>query len=840
MAENRERDLVLAPNEFAFISDQTKGNVIAYVGPYKTSMANTDKPVYFNKKTKQFEICDLEKSIQTFTACPEGWYIILKNPAVDGKPPQVGTSNQLVSLNIGRKVNLPGPAFFALWPGQMAEVIEGHFLRSNEYLMVRVYEERQARENWANAVITPQLTNPEGMEDGDSNLDIDAIDASKLTMGQLLIIKGTDVSFYIPPTGIEVVKDEKSGNFVRKAVTLERLEYCILLDEDGNKRYIQGPAVVFPSPTERFVEKEGTRKFRAIELNENSGIYVKIIAPYEENGNQYKVGDELFITGKEQMIYFPRPEHALIRYGDQDIYYAVAIPPGEGRYYLNRNTGKIALKQGPCMFLPDPREEVIVRRVLSPKQVRLWFPGNEDAVQYNLKLQELSNRQQEMLSHKSDDLKLSPIAQQGGQALLDVNLNLDEVDEEKAYEGIVGNSFSRKTSFSKPRTITLNNKYEGAVTIDVWTGYAILVTSKTGERKVVVGPATHLLEYDEVLQPIELSTGTPKTDDKLLNTVYLRALNNKVSDMVRAETRDFCNVDIHLSYRVNFTGEPEKWFNVENYVKFLTDHLRSVVRNAMKQYNVSEFYANGISIMRDIVLGPKKEAEAARPGWVFPENGMHVYEVEVLDIEIQDMDIQELLFEAKHDEIRQNIDLTAKEKELTYTIKAEEISREISGTRSLSKKYGIELEKEENAKQLELNLAKLQAELKVQQEELGTLLDEQARQLEINRLKLEKDRETQELQLLISERLMEQRLRELKAQVEAVVSKAEAVSPDLIAALQAFGDKALAEKMAETMAPLSIIGGKSIVEVFANLLQGTQLEKVLRLNAAKTDDTETK
>jgi major vault protein len=830
MAENRERDLVLAPNEFAFISDQTKGNIIAYVGPYKTSMANTDKPVYFNKKTKIFEICELDKSIQTFTACPEGWYIILKNPAVDAKPPQIGTSNQLVTLNIGRKVNIPGPAFFALWPGQMAEVIEGHFLRSNEYLMVRVYEERQARENWGNAVITPQLTNSEGLDDN-GNLDIDTIDATKLTMGQLLIIKGTDVSFYIPPTGVEVVKDEKSGEFVRKAVTLERLEYCILLDESGNKRYIQGPAVVFPSPTERFVEKNGSRKFKAIELNENSGIYVKIIAPYEENEKQYKVGDELFITGKEQMIYFPRPEHAMIKYGDQDIYYAVAIPPGEGRYYLNRNTGKIALKQGPCMFLPDPREEVIVRRILSPKQTRLWFPGNEEAVQYNLKLQELSDIQQEIMSQKGEDMKLSGMAQPS-QALLDVNL-LKEDAEEKVFEGIVGNSFSRKTSFSKPRTITLNNKYEGAVTIDVWTGYAILVTSKTGERKVVVGPATHLLQYDEVLQPIELSTGTPKNDDKLLNTVYLRSLNNKVSDVVRAETKDFCNVDIRMSYRVNFTGEPEKWFNVENYVKFLTDHLRSVVRNALKQFNVSDFYANGISIMRDIILGPKKEEEKSRPGWLFPENGMHVYEVEVLDIEIQDEEIQELLFEAKHEEIRKNLDLSSKERELTYTVKSEQISRDISGTRSLTKKYGLDLEKEENAKQLELNLSKLEAELKIQQEELAALFDEQSRQLEINRLKLAKDKETQELQLIISERLMEQRLRELQAQVDAVVSKAEAISPDLIAALQAFGDKALAEKMAETMAPLSIIGGKSIVEVFANLLQGTQLEKVLRLNVEK-------
>jgi major vault protein len=130
----------------------------------------------------------------------------------------------------------------------------------------------------------------------------------------------------------------------------------------------------------------------------------------------------------------------------------------------------------------------------------------------------------------------------------------------------------------------------------------------------------------------------------------------------------------------------------------------------------------------------------------------------------------------------------------------------------LTKKYSLELEKSEAEKQLELNLSRMEAELKLQQEQLSKVLDEQTRQLEINRLKLLKDKETQELQLLISDKLMEQRLRDLQAQVDAVVNKAEAVSPDLIAVLQAFGDKALAEKMDETMAPLSIIGGKSIVE----------------------------
>jgi hypothetical protein len=51
------------------------------------------------------------------------------------------------------------------------------------------------------------------------------------------------------------------------------------------------------------------------------------------------------------------------------------------------------------------------------------------------------------------------------------------------------------------------------------------------------------------------------------------------------------------------------------------------------------------------------------------------------------------------------------------------------------------------------------------------------------------------------------------AHVKAAAEKARAFSPDLIAALQAFGDRALAEKMAESMAPLAILGGESVSDV---------------------------
>ena len=47
----------------------------------------------------------------------------------------------------------------------------------------------------------------------------------------------------------------------------------------------------------------------------------------------------------------------------------------------------------------------------------------------------------------------------------------------------------------------------------------------------------------------------------------MRIENNKVSDIIRAQTKDFVDVTLKLSYCVNFIDEyKDKWFSVENYV----------------------------------------------------------------------------------------------------------------------------------------------------------------------------------------------------------------------------------------------------------------------------------
>ena len=75
-----------------------------------------------------------------------------------------------------------------------------------------------------------------------------------------------------------------------------------------------------------------------------------------------------------------------------------------------------------------------------------------------------------------------------------------------------------------------------------------------------------------------MSTGRPKTTDKLIKTVYLRHENNKVSDLINVETKDFVRATVKVSYCVDFDkADMDKWFAVDNYVKYLCDRVRSLL-----------------------------------------------------------------------------------------------------------------------------------------------------------------------------------------------------------------------------------------------------------------------
>jgi major vault protein len=138
------------------------------------------------------------------------------------------------------------------------------------------------------------------------------------------------------------------------------------------------------------------------------------------------------------------------------------------------------------------------------------------------------------------------------------------------------------------------------------------------------------------------------------------------------------------------------------------------------------------------------------------------------------------------------------------------------------------LQIEETKKKLELAVSQIESEVESEKKKLLGKLEEQENMSKIHDSELAREKASQEQQLAIAQKQLEQRLAELKAEVQAVVEKAHAISPNLIATLQAFADKELAKKVAQTMSPLAILGGKSVADVFAQLLHGTVLEDVLK------------
>lgn len=880
----KEGDLVLNPNEFAFIRDDTKGNISCACGPYKTSLSTSDKIVVYNEETRSYEVVKSKtEGIQKVIIAPENWYVELKNPAVDGSHPKEKQNDLPPALIIGKKVNIKGNCSFALYPGQMAKVIPGHTLKSNQYLLAKVYDaDVLNNKEDAPSPVVPKEEHP--------------VPRKNYVTGELIVIKGSDVPFYIPPTGIKVIATN-NGEYIRDAVTLEKLEYCILINEKGEKKYVHGPAVVFPKPDEQFVpDDNGYVKYRAIELSPTSGIYVKVIGEYEESGTKHHVGEELFITGKEQMIYYPKAEHAIIDYRGRIVHHATEIPAGEGRYVLNRLDGIIRTVKGPTMYLPNPIEEVFVQRKLTPSQCDLWYPGNNDVLRFNTSNGERKDFDEDIEFMNS--IESSVLQKQ--KCMLH--------SSDSYHPG-----FSRGTTYEEPRTLTIDNKYKGAVTIDIWTGYAVNVVSKSGTRKVVVGPCTYIMDYDESLEVMELSTGKPKTTDYLMKTVYLRVENNKISDVINVETKDNISCSIKVSYCVDFLSEyMDNWFLVENYVKFLCDAMRSLVKREIKDYTIQEFYAHASEIIRNIILdidydpveeflesladgftsdeevveevspaeendteekpvvsldklqtlegtventeGDKKEEttdeemkedlhdneneddgtvelesyEGSVEGRLFTENGMYIKDVDILSVHINDENMEEEIMSYQLDTIRSSLNLENKEIELEILKRKSAIDAEIA---EIKKKNSLEefarshelIEKKNELDSFEeRKKSELNKVVKTAELELQDLITE------IENAKLERDRAAQQMTLDLIKKREEIKMDTADSYANNIEDVIESISPDLISALQSKSNAEILSVLTENLSPYAMAKDESVLDVAVGLTKGLGVEELIK------------
>ncbi len=642
MTDTRERDILVASNEYAYVQDLTKGDIVLYVGPTKISLSNTERLVDYQNGRFLPIRADEGNAVATFVSATSSQYIVLENPPKDPGVKPVKGNNSAVELRIGRKVVVPGPSSFPLWPGQRARVVDGHSLREDEYLIVRVYETNEVTQH------------PIGTE---------------------TIVRGTDTSFYVPTTGLEAVATQ--SGYVRKARRLRR----------GKGLHLR--------VVKSFDVAVGDVPLRgSVDAVEGDTLPL----------GHYEAGQDIFIADREG-FFFPTASVEVV----SEI---SAIPLGEreGVYARDIASGRIETVTGPINYLPDPTRVEIVARSIDDDRADLYgVPRDRDVTR--------------------------------------------------------------------------------ALSIHVPSSFAVLVTAKN-KREVVRGPQTRVLDYDEDLEVLELSTGKPKSQERTLRTCFLQTDGNKVSDVLRVKTGDHNEVEVVVSYRVSFVGleHAERWFNVKDYVGLLCDHAGSLLRAAARACSIEAFYQNSTDVLRSAILGEKREGEP-RPGRHFEENGMWIYDVEVLDVRILDPEVQVLIGGAQRNAIVADVS------------RRQELLR------------------------LETERLKEQVRRAICDEQAQTMVAEQARVEKKRAVDLATAESAAAVvgvsdaaRIASKERENEVERKMLDARVAAFREQMAALAPELVSTLKTLGHQQLAMELTKSASPLAILGGESVTDVVERLL----------------------
>ncbi|KKK54168.1 hypothetical protein LCGC14_3087450, partial [marine sediment metagenome] len=285
----------------------------------------------------------------------------------------------------------------------------------------------------------------------------------------------------------------------------------------------------------------------------------------------------------------------------------------------------------------------------------------------------------------------------------------------------------QSSNYTQPRQLTFGNRYDGAPTIDLREGYAVNVTDAENNRRVIIGPALIIFEYTETLQVLSLSTGKTKNHDNRTDQVYLQISNNQVSDIVKVQTADHVEVTFKVSYRVNFEGDQDNWFKVENYVKLLTDHARSMLVGAARKLTIGELYADGTGFVRDTILGMSLSSEGleinkaykgGRRGLYFEDNDMRVHDVEVLDVHISDGDIQRMIEQVGRENLKSEFDLQRSTRHLRDITEQEKINQEIAAIKHATEEHRRMIQLATLEEELAIDLAKIDAKVKESEKSL--------------------------------------------------------------------------------------------------------------------------
>lgn len=228
--ERTSRKIPVTERQFLWVQDDDKGEVTLHVGPTMVSPTAADRVVIDDGLGGFRE--DTTGKPQSMVELGDNQYAVLFNPLLEADSGPNGRfkngRNESRPLRNGTRSMIPGPCSFYLRPGQRADVRDAHELASNQYLVVKVYGEVDSNAPYYEVTARSAAITKATAEALDENPE--QANATRepptLKRGQLIVIRGLDTQFYIPPTGVDIVPDtsiDDSGASISAAVARQVL-----------------------------------------------------------------------------------------------------------------------------------------------------------------------------------------------------------------------------------------------------------------------------------------------------------------------------------------------------------------------------------------------------------------------------------------------------------------------------------------------------------------------------------------------------------------------------------------------------------------------------------------
>jgi major vault protein len=939
--EQRSRKIPVTDRQFLWVQDDDKGEVTLHVGPTMVSPTAADRVVIDDGEGGFRE--DTSSKPQKMVELGDNQYAVLFNPLSEA---EAGTPNgrfrpgrnESRPLKNGTRQMIPGPASYYLRPGQRADVRDAHELASNQYLVVKVYGEVDRTAPYYEVTARSAAIIRATAE----NLEDKALKPAgetkpvELKRGQLIVIRGLDTQFYIPPTGVDIVpdtsvdasgaaasaavarqllaqigeqvaeppkpapapqtmreaesniggfanmdrmaaeeqaypaeddfaplakgaprqqvpnaivnqsararhrkaapeapqaqmasgpgmaaqtpisppppadilsspalrraleKEARQARLIRHAVVLGEKEYCVIIDADGKREIKVGPARVFPGPYDTFMTVGSrNRVYDAYELLPQRALWLRVIAPITRDELARKL-PRGFKTEKDQ--YHP---------GDELLLHGVST------FFVPFNEIEVLLPETGQAVVGNDHERVFIEAIGIDQKSGIY-------------VRDLATGEVRLVRGKQSYL-------------------VDPRKEVQITRSLPATDWNLWVAANEPHKRTNTPvTTPWALSIQVPNNTAVLITAASS-RRVVEGPCVELLGYEESLYAMSLSTGTPKQDSQLLRTCFLRTVGNRVSDVVVVETADFVKISVHVSYSVTFMAEhKDRWFNHENYIQVMVDHLRSLIRGRVRAMSLSSVWPQIHSMVRDTILGEKKEGQQ-RPGRVFAENGTIVTEVEVLSAAIEAREVADLMQRVQTQSVTLQIgdrqaqeqlasaklhaEIDAQSQELAEraqqrAAKLKELVRKLEHERAMAEMREAEMvytmrQQLENARTEEELRARLAREAEAKTAELKLLSEDAQARAVAQRLLA-----AVQIEELVARR--DQELRLIQGQSAATVAERQAVQQGLIEAMTALGDKLMLAETASNMNLVSLFKGKDVGTILAEVLGGTRVTGTLQ------------